>query len=454
MSKEKRLGRGLEALLGRLAPNMDPPVGQASSLPPVGRVSNPSSPTDPPVGQASSLSSPSSPANPPHGSVEIPSDIPAPDSTPAAIHHKAGEDQPPSYPETAPFPQESGPSGLDDAYGQLGTAYELPRTPPRRPSLPGMGSVAQSLGALAVGRGQAPSPPPAAIEPEAAEVPPPPGPLRLPIRQIRSNPFQPRHDFEEDDLQSLCDSLRAHGLLQPIVVRRTGDGYQLVAGERRLRAAVKAGWSEVPVQVVEAEDRQMAELALVENLQRKDLNAMEKAGSFQRYLQEYGCTQEELAARLKLDRSTISNFIRLLELPEEVQQSLREGKITQGHARSLLPLGDEREQVALCRRIQEEGLSVRQTEALIQQMVEQADAEPLGLVGRDGGKSRLRRPVSEHLATLEQEFRAALGARVKITHSTRGKGKLQIHFTSHEEFERIREHICGPARPGLRTQAG
>jgi len=434
VSKEKRLGRGLEALLGRLAANMDPPVAQP-----------PSAVQPKPVAQPPSAVQPKPVAQPP-------SAVPP---TPAAETQDPLENPRPEPSDTPASPPEDVTAAADDAcYGDVAAAYELPRTPPRRPSLPGMGSVAQSLGALALGRGQAPGPPPAAVEPEAAEVPSTSGPLRLPIRQIRSNPFQPRHDFEEDDLQSLCDSLRAHGLLQPIVVRRTGDGYQLVAGERRLRAAVKAGWSEVPVQVVEAEDRQMAELALVENLQRKDLNALEKAGSFQRYLQEYGCTQEELAARLKLDRSTISNFIRLLELPEEVQQSLREGKITQGHARSLLPLGDEREQVALCRRIQEEGLSVRQAEALIQQLVEQADAEPLGLVGRDGGKSRLRRPVSEHLATLEQEFRAALGTRVKITHSTRGKGRLAIHFTSHEEFERIREHICGPARPELRTQAG
>jgi ParB family chromosome partitioning protein len=331
-----------------------------------------------------------------------------------------------------------------------------------------MDSVARSFGDLTPsptteddhsrGAGCQPAAQPLADEPPPSTACPlpaaQPGPLHVDIRQIRSNPFQPRQDFQDDDLQSLCDSLRAHGLLQPIVVRRAGSGYQLVAGERRLRAAVKAGWSEVPVQVVEAEDRQMAELALVENLQRKDLNALEKAASFQRYLQAYGCTQEELAARLKLDRSTISNFIRLLELPDEVQQSLREGKITQGHARSLLPLGDQREQAALCRRIQQEGLSVRQTEALIQQIVEQADAEPLSLLAPDRAKSRPRRPTSEHLAALEQEFRVALGTRVRITHTARGRGKLVIHFASHEEFERIREHICGAARPELRSQAG
>ena len=136
-------------------------------------------------------------------------------------------------------------------------------------------------------------------------------------------------------MQSLADSLSTHGLLQPVVVRRVHDRYQLVAGERRLRAAIAAGWIDVPVNVVEADDRQMAELAIVENMHRKDLNPLEKAASFQKYLDQYGCTQEELAGRLKLDRLTIANLIRLLELPEGVKEAIRRGKITQGHARAL-----------------------------------------------------------------------------------------------------------------------
>jgi ParB family chromosome partitioning protein len=275
------------------------------------------------------------------------------------------------------------------------------------------------------------------------EAPPAPGPLRVSVRQLESNPFQPRQEFVEEEIQSLCDSLRAHGLLQPIVVRRNGDRYQLIAGERRLRAAVKAGWSEVPVQVMEADDRQVAELAIVENLQRKDLNPLEKAASFHRYLEQYGCTQEELASRLKLDRSTVANLIRLLELPAAIQETLRQGKITQGHARSLLPLGEEREQLEFCRRIQDEGLSVRQTEAMVQAAIDRADVEPLAVIGRDGGKAKAKRGASEHVAALEQEFRAALGTRVKLIHTARGRGKLTIQFSSHEEFERVRQHICG-----------
>ena len=180
----------------------------------------------------------------------------------------------------------------------------------------------------------------------------PPG---VSVRQIDSNPAQPRQDFDPEEMRSLAESISAHGLLQPVVVRQVQDRYQLVAGERRLRAAVQAGWADVPVNVVEADDRQMAELAIVENLQRKDLNALEKAASFQKYLDQYGCTQEELAGRLKLDRSTIANLIRLLELPEPVQDALRRGRITQGHARALLPLGDEREQIEFCRRISARG---------------------------------------------------------------------------------------------------
>ena len=262
-------------------------------------------------------------------------------------------------------------------------------------------------------------------------------PLKLPIESIQHNPHQPRQDFDADELQRLADSITSHGLLQPVVVRPWEGGYQLIAGERRLRAARLAGWTEVPVTIVEADERQTAELAIVENLQRKDLNALEKAASFQRYLDQYGGTQEELAGRLKLDRSTIANLIRLLELPGPVQDALRRGKITPGHARALLPLGEEREQVAFCERIQKEGLNVRQTEALVQETIAAADDGPVGVVGSDGTVDKPPRRTSDHVAALEQEFRTALGVRVKITHDARGRGKVVIAFGSHEEFDQI-----------------
>ena len=280
------------------------------------------------------------------------------------------------------------------------------------------------------------------------------GPLKLPIESIQCNPHQPRQDFDSDELQRLAESLTSHGLLQPVVVRPWEGGYQLIAGERRLRAARLAGWSEVPVTIVEADERQTAELAIVENLQRKDLNALEKAASFQRYLDQYGGTQEELAGRLKLDRSTIANLIRLLELPGQVQDALRHGKITPGHARALLPLGEEREQITFCERIQKEGLNVRQTEALVQEAIAATDRGPVGVVSSDGTVAQPPRHASDHVAALEQEFRAALGLRVKITHDARGRGKVVIAFASHEEFDQIRRHVCDGGRTVRKGQAG
>ena len=156
---------------------------------------------------------------------------------------------------------------------------------------------------------------------------------------IARNPYQPRQTFDEAEIADLADSIRTHGILQPLVVRRSGEGFELIAGERRLRAAQAADWRQVPVQIRDVDDRQMAELAIVENVQRKDLNAIEKAESFQRYIDQYQCTQEELAGRVQVDRSTVANLIRLLELPADVKKMVQEGDISQGHARALLPLG-------------------------------------------------------------------------------------------------------------------
>ena len=157
----------------------------------------------------------------------------------------------------------------------------------------------------------------------------------LEIEAVVANPYQPRQTFDEAEIADLCDSIRTHGFLQPIVVRQEGEQFQIIAGERRYRAAQLANWDRIPVQIREVDDRQMAELAIVENVQRKDLNALEKAASFQRYLQEYQCTQEELAHRVSVDRSTVANLIRLLELPEAVKKMLADGDIalraTPGH---------------------------------------------------------------------------------------------------------------------------
>ncbi len=271
------------------------------------------------------------------------------------------------------------------------------------------------------------------------------GLLLVHVYDIENNPFQPRRDFDERAIDELAESLKAHGMIQPLVVRRNGARYQLIAGERRLRAAVKAGWQQVPAQVREADDRQMCEVAIVENLQRKDLNALEKAASFQQYLERYGCTQEELAGRLKIDRSTIANLIRLLELPETIQQAIRSGGLTPGHARALLPLGDEHEQVAFCRRIQAESLSVRTTEELVQRAIHSADHEPLAVVGGEAPKAKSRKRGGEH-AHLEHELRTVLGTKVEIKHRASGRGQIVIHFAHADEFERLRSHMAGSVR--------
>jgi len=380
VTRQRRLGRGLEALLG-----------------PVPSRSEPTAPAQPTAS-----------AEAPYG---------------AAAGDPYGSQPTPTLPVDSPaVPEKPGPT-----QGQ-----------PKVASL-SLGSGAESIPAEASAR---------SAQPAAS------GPERVSIDRIHRNPLQPRQQFDPEEMRALAESIVEHGLLQPVVVRRSEEGFELVAGERRLRAARQAGWTEVPVNIVEVDDRKAGELALIENLQRKDLNPIEKATAFQRYLEQYGCTQEELAARLKLDRSTIANFIRLLELPEPVQDALRQGKITQGHARALLPLGDEREQIEFCQRIQREGLNVRQTEALVQEIVRAEEEEGLGLVDRDGTARRPARVRNEHLAALEQEFRAALGLKVKIVHQARGRGKLVIHFRSHEEFERLKRHLCEAPPAQGRSQVG
>jgi ParB family transcriptional regulator, chromosome partitioning protein len=281
------------------------------------------------------------------------------------------------------------------------------------------------------------------------------GIAQLSVYEIDGSPYQPRDDFNDADLEALAQSLREHGLLQPIVVRRLGDRYQLIAGERRLRAAIKAGWTQVPAQVREADDRQVAELAIVENLQRKDLNALEKAASFQQYLATYSCTQEELAGRLAIDRSTVANLIRLLELPEAVQESVSKGHISAGHARALLPLSNPERQIELCNRIQSEELSVRATEQLVQEALDQPGETQLTVVDENGeshpASASRRRTRSRHAASLEQEFKAALGTKVQISQTAKGKGKLVIHFANHDEFERIRGQLLHNSMPQAQT---
>ncbi len=275
--------------------------------------------------------------------------------------------------------------------------------------------------------------------------------LLLSVSLIEENPFQPRREFNENEIASLAESLKEHDMLQPVLVRRIGSKYQLISGERRLRAARRAGWKKIPARVREADDRLVAELAIVENLKRKDLNAIEKALSFQRYLDEHNCTQDDLGNRLKMNRSTIANLLRLLELPPEVQRSLQNGDISQGHARALLPLGDRREQIQFCNQIKGDGLSVRAIEQLVSEAIGRDQPDGLNVVGT--GKSSKKRTRSGQIASLEQDLKRALGTKVEIKTTARGGGKISISFKNHEEFERIQKMLMDETPQKRRRQA-
>ena len=263
--------------------------------------------------------------------------------------------------------------------------------------------------------------------------------LDLPVDIIDANPFQPRRQFNASEIESLAESLKEHQQLQPILVRRVGERYQLISGERRLRATVFAGLPTIRAEVRVADDRLVAELAIIENLQRKDLNAIEKALSFKRYITEHKCTQDELAQRLKIDRSTIANMMRLLELPEIVTDAVQRDEITAGHAKALLSLGSIKEQVAALKKIQEEGWSVRETEAQVAETLAKAAADEDGILG---ALPRRKASKSDQLASLERDLKMSLGTRVDISQTSRGRGKITIHFTSVEEFDRLRHLLA------------
>jgi ParB family chromosome partitioning protein len=279
------------------------------------------------------------------------------------------------------------------------------------------------------------------------------GQLWLNCDSIERNPYQPRQSFDEAEIADLADSIRTHGILQPLIVRRIGDGaagdgrFELVAGERRLRAARAADWRQVPVQVRDIDDRQMAELAIVENVQRKDLNAIEKAESFQRYIDQYQCTQEDLAARVQIDRSTVANLIRLLELPDDVKRMVQLGDISQGHARALLPLGDEQEQIDFARRIKKEGMSVRATEQAVQDRIRTLDGDGLRVVDTDGHSRPVTKPRNDQIAYLTEELTTALGTKVELNQTAKGRGRITIHFKNQDEFARLRQILTATAQP-------
>jgi ParB family chromosome partitioning protein len=252
------------------------------------------------------------------------------------------------------------------------------------------------------------------------------------IHEIHPSPWQPRKLLADDGIEELARSIREKGILQPLVVRqdKKGAGYELIIGERRWRAAQRAGLSRVPILIKEATDQEVIELALIENLQREDLNPLEEAAAYQRLMTEFAYTQEALAQRIGKDRSSVANAVRLLKLPDEVKDALGRNVITMGHARSLLALRNAAEQISFCRRIVNKGLSVREAEDGIRRLLDTEATPPPGTA------------VQPEIEALRDELRHILKTQVRI--KTRGtKGAIEIEFYSLDDLERILALIRG-----------
>jgi ParB family transcriptional regulator, chromosome partitioning protein len=254
-----------------------------------------------------------------------------------------------------------------------------------------------------------------------------------PIQAIAPNPLQPRKVFQPERLEELAASIRAHGIIQPLIVRQVGETYQIVAGERRLRAAHMAGLKEVPVVVQEVADRQMLELALIENLQREDLNPIETAQAYDRLSRELGLSQEDIARQTGKDRASIAHTLRLLNLPQEVQVLLAEHRLSMGHAKAILGLPSPDDQIQLAEKASAQGLSVRQVEALVQEHVSAARDGATGGAKRREGSSEDDPNVRAAVDDLER----ALGTRVRIVESSAERGRIEISYYSQAELDRL-----------------
>jgi ParB family chromosome partitioning protein len=261
----------------------------------------------------------------------------------------------------------------------------------------------------------------------------------IPIAQIGRNPFQPRREFNVEELGELEESLRASGLLQPVTVRRRQgkDGFELIAGERRLRAATKLGWKEIPAIIKEIDDRTVLTLALVENLQRTDLNPIEEGEGYHRLSHEFGLTQQQIAETVGKDRTTIANMLRLLQLPEAVRKLLQDGDLTMGHAKVLLGLDDSEMIGTLAREIVKEGLTVREVERRLREF-----SGPR--TGKKPGRPRSADRLPAEVKRIENRLRRFLQTDITITVGKNNRGSLTIHFYSADDLERILEAIRVP----------
>lgn len=248
--------------------------------------------------------------------------------------------------------------------------------------------------------------------------------VRLNPEDIQPNNLQPRDLFVEEEMQGLVESIRKHGILQPIIVRPLPHGYMLIAGERRWRAAKQLGLKEIPAIVRHTDGANILEIALIENIQREDLNPIEKAKGFEELIKKFGLTQEQVAKTMGKDRSSITNYLRLLSLPQEIQDNVSRGTLSMGHARAILAINDRDVQVKLCERIVREGLSVRAVEEMV------------SLGKKQSKPPSAKRASSPHIEDLEDRFRRFFGTKV-IIKERNGRGRIMIAFHSNEEFGRI-----------------
>ncbi|MGE5648487.1 MAG: ParB/RepB/Spo0J family partition protein [Acidobacteriota bacterium] len=283
-------------------------------------------------------------------------------------------------------------------------------------------ALGRGLGALLTNR-TAPRPDVAPLAPQAAAAPAATV-TRVPIELIDANPLQPRTIFQPERLQELADSIKANGIIQPLVVRARGARYELVAGERRWRAARIAGVEEVPIVVQDIADEHLLEIALIENIQREDLNAIEVAHAFEHLSQDLHLSHDEIARRTGKDRTTITNMLRLLKLPADVQQLVAEHRLSMGHARAILGLPTEELQRQVAEKASSQGLSVRQVERLVQKMTTTREPAPV-------------EQVDPNVKAAIQELERVLGTRVRITGRPEQRGRIEIEFYSGDDLHRI-----------------
>nr|WP_314638590.1 ParB/RepB/Spo0J family partition protein [uncultured Olsenella sp.] len=254
----------------------------------------------------------------------------------------------------------------------------------------------------------------------------------LPLSQIKPNKGQPRKKFDQQSLEDLSDSIKKNGVLQPILVRKKGANYEIVAGERRYQAAKLAGLEEIPVSIREISDDEVFQLALIENLQRSDLDPIEEALGYRKLIKDNGFTQEQLGKILSKSRSAVANSLRLLDLPQEVQDMMADGKLTAGHARAILAVAGEEGRLKLAQKVLEQGLSVRQTENLA----------PLFSGNNETGEKPRREPVPQSFKRAQRQLRLALDTNVKVKR-VRNKNKVEIEFADEEELAQLVDRLSG-----------